>query len=63
MLSRCRHTFQLAKEGASKVDLTHLDHPQEVVVEVRLRFKLAKKRVVVGVIVVRVLLFFVFFAI
>ena len=59
-LSRGTHTFQLAKEGAAEVDLAHLDHPEEVVVEVSLRFKLAKERVIVGVVVVGVLLFFIF---
>ncbi len=59
-LSRGTYTFQLAKKGAAEVDLAHLDHPEEVVVEVSLRFKLAKERVIIGVVVVGVLLLFIF---
>ena len=59
-LSRCTHAFQLAKEGTTEVDLSHLDHTEQVVVEVGLGFKLAKEGIVVGVVVVGVLLFFIF---
>ena len=59
-LSRCTHAFQLAKEGATEVDLSHLDHTEQVVIKVGLGFKLAKEGIVVGVVVVGVLLFFIF---
>ena len=59
-LSRCTHALQLTEEGATEVYLAHLDHTEQVVVEVSLGFKLAEEGIVVGVVVVGVLLFFIF---